>query len=869
MSPEVYRLFEAASNLPLDQRSDYLQTETADAEVRREVLSLLAHDALAGPFFADALGSAAASIRMDLDLRPGTRIGAFHIVQMLGRGGMGAVYLAVRADGLFDQKVAIKVIQSSTPGSFLSERFRQERQILARLNHPNIARLLDGGETPAGLPYFVMEYVAGREIDRHCDNGALDLRARLRLLLQVCAAVQYAHENLVVHRDLKPGNILVGEDGTLKLLDFGIAKVLDPLLGATAAVSTRVLTPEYASPEQVRGDPITTSADIYSLGAVLYRVLTGNPPHALQDLSPLDAARRVSQQQAPRASNVPADVGAIMEKALHTDPARRYRSADELSNDIQRYLDGEPVLAASDSVGYRTAKFLRRNWIPVCAIAAVALALTVGAGVAVWQARRAERHFAEVRQLSNKFLFEFEEAIHNVAGATKARELLVRTSQQYLDRLAADAGDDRDLVHELAEAYRKLGDVEGSIAGGNKGDTKAALASYGRAVALRDSIGDERAPDIKNKVNYVIALSDLASLEDQAGDASRALQLSTKAVHLSEKWVNATAGDIDLLTAAATANTRLASIQTHKGKFEQAVSSSRRSVEIRRRVLDLNPANGNSLQAVASGYCDLGMAEQAAGNLREAVTNHQNAIDLLRQLTARSPENVSNRRKLMLCSWQFGSATKMLLKEQNKDLAPVLSIFERALIMGRELIREDPADALVASDVAGLSVTFGATLQQLGHPREAIAVLQPAIESETKRLSNSPGDRALAFNLTLLLMWAGNCHLDMHDVKLALAERRTAAGLFGHLVAANPTNYAYAHQQADNLREIGDVLVGIGDYPAARESYQRGLKIAEKLPLGKASLDAPNLIAALLSSLENLPRGGGGSRDAEKQFPAR
>ena len=216
-----------------------------------------------------------------------------------------------------------------------------------------------------------MEYVAGQEIDRYCDSKTLDLKSRLRLILEVAAAVQYAHENLVVHRDLKPGNILVGKDGEPKLLDFGIAKVLDPMSGPGCfTASTRVLTPEYASPEQVRGDAITTASDIYSLGAVLYRLLTGRPPHAVENLGPLDAALKISQQEASIPSDVPADVGAILQKALHTDPGRRYRSADEFSNDIQRYLDGKPVLAVPDSVGYKAAKFLRRHWIPVLATAA-------------------------------------------------------------------------------------------------------------------------------------------------------------------------------------------------------------------------------------------------------------------------------------------------------------------------------------------------------------------------------------------------------------------------------------------------------------------------------------------------------------------
>src|SRR5258706_5627633 len=227
-------------------------------------------------------------------------------------------------------------------------------------------------------------------------------------------------------------------------------------------------------------------------GAILYQLLTGSPLRAWQDLSPLEVVRTISEQPAPAAVGVPEEVAAILQKALHTDPARRYRSAHDFGSDIERFLAGQPVLAVPDSIGYRARKFLRRNWIPATAAVAVALALAVGTGVALWQAHRAERRFAEVRQLSNRFLFDFEDAIHNVAGATKARELLIRTAQEYLDRLAREAGRDPELIRELAGSYKKLGDVEGSPIQGNTGDTKAALASSREALVLRDSLGDSR-----------------------------------------------------------------------------------------------------------------------------------------------------------------------------------------------------------------------------------------------------------------------------------------------------------------------------------------------------------------------------------------
>ena len=845
VSPEVHRLFEEACTLPPGQRTKYLQSQTADAEVLREVFSLLAHDALAEPFFAEALDSAASSVLSDLELRPGTRIGSFTIARMLGRGGMGAVYLAQRTDGSFEQTVAIKVIQSANPMSVLLARFQQERQILARLNHPNIARLLDGGETPAGLPYLVMEYVPGQDIDAYCDKSALDLRARLRLFLHVSAAVQYAHENLVVHRDLKPGNILVGDDGEPKLLDFGIAKVLDPLSGPAAVISTRVLTPEYASPEQVRGHAITTAADIYSLGAVLYRLLTGRPPHAVEHLSPLGAARKISEQDVPVATNVPADVGAILQKALHTDPRHRYRSADEFSTDIQRYLDGMPVLAAPDSVSYRTVKFLRRHWVPVVAIATIAVAVTAGAGVAIWQGRRAERRFAEVRQLSNRFLFEFEDAIHNVSGTTKARELVIKTAQEYLDRLSSEAGRDPELIHELAEAYHKLGSVQGNPVEGNTGDSKAALASYRKAVALRDSVGDAHASATNVRVRYLRVLMELANAEAVYGDAGRVLPLSQKAVSLAESWIHTGSSDADLLSSAANAYSQLATHQRENGDFEASVASAKHSLVLQQHARELRPDDGKLLRSVAVSYWAVGSSQKVAGHPEEAIANFTTTVEMLRQVTARDPANVQSRRELLGATWLLADSTVDLLRKQKKGPDEALPLWEEAWRIGGQLLKEDPANALVEADVTSIALGLGSALQDVGRPQDAVKVFRSATARQERRYNSAPDNRTAAYYLALLHVGSAGCQKDLRDLTGALINRRAAIKLFDQLVIASPANYEYRHEKALNLQSTGEVLAAQGDYSGARAMYREGLGIAEQLPKGPSLLDPASLIASL------------------------
>jgi len=853
LSPEVQRLFEGAAAIAADRRSAYLESQTGDAAIRREVLSLLAHDAVAEPFFAGAVDAAAKSLERELDFTPGTRIGAYAITGMLGRGGMGAVYLADRADGSFEQTVAIKVILSANPAEFLLERFQRERQILARLRHPNIARLLDGGEARPGVPYFVLEYVPGEEIDRYCDRRQLNLEARLLLFLQVCGAVQYAHENLVVHRDLKPGNILVGEDGIPKLLDFGIAKVLDPA-HTVATHSTRALTPEYASPEQVRGDPITTASDVYALGAVLYTLLTGGPPHVVGSLSPLEAARAIAEQPAPPAAGVPADVAAILAKALHIDRSRRYHSANELAADIQRFLDLKPVTAIPDSASYRAARFVRRHWIGVTATAAIIVALLAGGGVALLQARRAERRFAEVRHLSNRFLFEFEGAIHHLAGATKARQLVVKTAQEYLDRLASEAGRDPTLQRELADAYQKLGDVQGSTGQGNTGDVKAAIASIRRAMALRESLGDRHSTDNKIRVAYLINLSHLAQLEQQTGEASEAIPLAQRAVDASRDWMQTGARHADFLGAAVASYAALARAQSEKGKHEMAVANAKEALRLQQRVLELKPGDNGTLELVAKEYFNVGAFEKAWGHAAEAVASFSTATSLLQKASAADPADAPLQRTLLVASWQWAESTLDLLRQQQKkDFAgPVLPLYERAYATANRLLHDDPSNALALNDAAGLAVGYGSALQQAGRPGESLAILLPVIERQQKRHAASPTDRRVAYNLALLHQWSANSNRDQHDLPRALAHRQAAQELLEGLAASSPGVFNYLHQQAQNLLETGEIRAALHDYPAARECYAKGLEIAAKLPAGPSLLDVSELNAKLRASTERI-----------------
>jgi len=530
---EVERLFAASADFDADSRRDLLDRECSDLEVRREVERLLAHDA-------GSTGRVSQPIREAMASAPGPRrerIGPYRILREIGRGGMGTVHLAVRDDEEYSKQVAIKLVPGGAEGDLLLQRFRVERQILATLEHPNVARLLDGGATDDGLPYLVMEYVDGEPIDAYCDRRSLGIEARLGIFRSVCAAVQYAHSNLVVHRDLKPANILVTADGTPKLLDFGIAKLLevDAALEAPTRTVARLMTPEYASPEQVRGDAITTATDIYSLGVLLYELLTGRRPYRLASRQVGEVARAIAEQEPERPSTAvtraPADTdpgGAdttaeslsrardllpaelrrrlandlddIVLMALRKEPERRYASVALLSEDIRRHLEGLPVMARKDTWSYRTAKFTRRNPWGIAAAALIVL-LIAGASVAsLVQARRiagerdralaaeaAARTEAATALRVTDFLVElFESSDPDEARGREipVREILDRGARRVRAEMQGEAEVQARLMATIASVYASLG------------QHAAALPLAEAALEQRRRLHGEQAPDV-------------------------------------------------------------------------------------------------------------------------------------------------------------------------------------------------------------------------------------------------------------------------------------------------------------------------------------------------------------------------------------
>ena len=530
---KVQDLFAAAVALEGNERDRMLDEHArADPELVAHARALLTADAQPGVL--DVVAPPFASVaRVLADAMP-DRIGAYRVIGELGRGGMGVVYLAERADGEFQHRVAIKLIETSDADDPRHQRFRAERQILAGLVHPNIARLLDGGVTDDGRPYLVMEYVDGVPITRYCDDHRLELGARLQLFVDVCAAVQHAHQNLVIHRDLKPSNILVSTDGRVHLLDFGIAKLINPALSAAPSPQTRfesrMMTPEYASPEQVRAEPLTTASDIYSLGVLLYELLSGSRPYRLTTSSPVQIAAAVCEQDPERPSvraargpredgDVPAETAAqlrgtsadrlaqlltgdldgIVLMAMRKEPGRRYASADMLRQDLERFLTGLPVLAHRGSGRYRAQKFLRRHRVETTAAAIVVAALVTGLSLALTQGRRASRErdraqqaLAESDGVTNFLLELFQSGSPGEAPPAHLSAL------DLLQRGAARA----DELADQPVVYARLLDVVGQMSL-HLGRLDEAQRRLEQAVAIRRAALGSRSLDLANSLIHL------------------------------------------------------------------------------------------------------------------------------------------------------------------------------------------------------------------------------------------------------------------------------------------------------------------------------------------------------------------------------
>ncbi len=682
---KIKEVFNEAVEIPSAERAEFLQKKiNGDEEMRREVEKMLVfadEDSMS-----DSLEKNAFEIFTNGDqAKLPERIGEYKIIKEIGRGGMGAVYEAVRETENFRQRAALKIIKRGMDTDAILSRFRHEQKILASLEHANIARFLDGGMTGDGLPFYAMEFVEGKFIDDYCKEKNLSVKEKLELFREVCAAVQYAHQNLVIHRDLKPKNILVTEDGTPKLLDFGIGKILasDEAEEIGTATQFGMMTPAYASPEQIRGERIGTTSDIYSLGVILFELLTGEKPYKVNSKSQIEIERAILETEPEKPSAVQSpkskaqsqnsalstqhsallkgDLDNIILKTLRKNPNERYSSVQEFSEDIRRHLTGLPVSARPLTMSYRAAKFFERNKGAVIAGAFVFLALLTGIIIALWQAQiaraeraRAEHRFNEVRELANNVIFKYHDAIAALPGATATREMLVSDALKYLDNLSSEAEDNTELQRELAAAYFKLGDVQGKQYEANIGDTAGAVKSYKKAAALLESVIQKEEKNYQAKFELVRVYDALFAVYMRFADEETKFAVLEEALNL-----------IDELTAAEPENFEFQmqkiNLLVRKGDtitdFEKKFGHFSQTIETAETLYRKNLQSDKLKEVLAKIYQRAGTTKIWQGDeakksgqpfenfYREALPLHEKSLEFAGAVYLPDRQNIPNRRR--------------------------------------------------------------------------------------------------------------------------------------------------------------------------------------------------------------------------------
>jgi len=874
MTPERWQQIKDRLSAVLEvdpsERSAYLDKIcTDDPSLRSEIASLLSADQNFGaevlnpPTIGSVLDSSGGK---SVAGRVGRRIGPYQLVEEIGAGGMGEVYRAFRADDQYRKEVAVKLVRAGEDSKFIVSRFKSERQLLASLNHPNIAGLLDGGTSEDGVPYFVMELIEGQPIKEYCDSHKLSITERLQLFLQVCSALQYAHQRLIIHRDLKPSNILVTLGGVPKLLDFGIAKILDsPAASAEGGDPTisvfRLLTPAYASPEQIKGEAITTASDVYSLGVLLYELLTGRRPYRVAGSTPYEIGQAVCEFEPEKPSTVVrknsggdtdkeshaitplsisearegspeklsrrlrGDLDDIVLMALRKEPERRYASVEQFAADIRCHLENLPVSATKGTLQYRASKFVRRHKTAVAATVLVALALLVGLAATLHEARiaraqrvRAEQRFADVRELARSDLFEFNDAIQNLPGSAPARHLVIQRALGYLDKLSHDAAGDRGLMDELAAGYEKIASLQGNFSGPGIGDSGAALVSYQKAWTIRESLVAGSPNDVKELKaesdllsGYIRLLQITGNIRDASKFARHGLDLAEL---LAQKQSNAREAVID----EARAHLRLGWVMGGNGsststrELPEAIAQDREAVRLLTQSAQQGKPDGTVLRGLLQANVDLAYHLRKNRQFDESLKIYDalwSMTDGLRALPTAAKYGFYNYRfNLFDDLGNFRQA----LTDERQDLA-----------IGQSMIQADPHDLIAQIDTAIALGSLGVDEARLGSKLAGMKKLDEAIATGERLLADNP--QQLFYKGLLLRGYAyqGEVLSSMGDQAGAEVKYNRSLAAAAELAQHDPDDLESPLNIAKLHTALGVVFTRASQYAKAREEFNDAL----------------------------------------------
>lgn len=792
------------------QRSGFVARACAqDLTLQREVESLLAYCPDAGERGDSAawneLLAPGGTCRPAMTVRTVERIGNYRLLRQIGEGGMSRVYLAVHADDRYRKPVALKLLKRGMDTDLIVRRFRYEGELLAGLNHPNIAKLLAGGTTDDGLPYFVMEYVEGLPLNEYCQTHKLDIKARLWLFAQICRAVQHAHQNLVVHRDLKPGNILITAEGVPKLLDFGIAKLLAPEAPWHSPEPTSLglcpMTPGYASPEQACGEAVTTASDVYSLGVLLYELLTEQRPYDVKSHLPHEVARVICQaepvppssvidvQQADpgdqcKATKSPqeqahklkralaGDIDAIVLKALSKEPERRYASAEQFAGDIERHLKGQPVRARKPSLGYRATRFVRRYRVAVGIALAFTLMLMVSTAFSLWQASKAQKALDQVVEVFRSYVVDANKRIEKQPGSLLARKQLLESSLDYLNRLPVEIAQDFRLMRERALAHQKLGDLLGNTEWANLADT-------------------DRAQE-----NYLVALD------------------------IQRNLLRLDPSNIQVQTDLATTYEKLGLLLREKsGQTSQALPYLLDAFSMLKRLRLEDPKNVPLAQDLIITHNSVGYELHKNGELKEAHTHYLQALRLAEELFKIDPQNIENEMYLWMSRINLGDVLGAAHLPNLKRTAEALENYREALVSSRLWvdgstdIRARRSLSLSYGRVGDALIAIGKVSEAQRNYREALDIAKDLAHSDPK---NAQARRDLAKRYD---QW-GNFLLSTKKVAEAIDSYSEALTLRNELHLQDPKNAVYLHKVGLSYARLGNAYAQYATAPGSTLSVQ-------------------------------------------------
>lgn len=681
-------------------------------EVRREVESLLAAHENAGGFIEEPDASPA----------PQTHLGDFVLIERVARGGMGEVWRARRDTPEFTQDVAVKMLTGSVFSADAERMFQRERQILAQLSHPHIVKLVDGGISD-GRRYYAMEWVDGVLITDYCRDRPLAVK--LDLFQQVCGAIHHAHQGLIVHRDLKPGNILVTASGEAKVLDFGIAKLLDAAAADVTKTVLRAMTLGYASPEQARGLVSGIPTDIYALGLLLYELLSGKPAQPVAG-KPLDEALRIiCERDPPPLAGVDRDLAAIVRKALEKDPVRRYASAQEFSDDLSRYRGGFPVQAENPTLRYVARKFVARNRAAVAAGAAGLLVALVAIAGLVWQFQvarreraRAEQRFEAARKMARALIFEVPKSLANVPGTLEARKQMAEKASNYLEELARDSGSDPRLQRDIAVAYGRVGHSQWSNNEPHLGNREAAEKAQRRRVAILERLSTAQPADAALALEHISALTDLSYVVAGSGtQEAAALHDRTEAIArgLAARYPN----DLDVRrTLGRVLFSRAAQMRGHEGLTRWDELEVHYS-----RLLAERPDSPEEQRNLALVYKYRSGVRESNQDLPGALQDSERARELDEARLAKSPQSRTVQLDL---SFDYSNLGGMYFTAGERDKG--LALFAKAIALREQLATSDPQDTRIRERLSWLLAQTGSRLFQAGRYAEAAAHHRRSLE---------------------------------------------------------------------------------------------------------------------------------------------